>query len=290
MKILLWNLQDFFLFLDQYDETSDLLAKTDAQWQLLTSSFKPNKPLSKILPMRDLILSQKPDLCFFTEVGGRTSIENFNHYFLKNSYEVIHYPSNSDRGIDLAILAKSDLKIDRHKMHLNKCFARGVLEIKIGHTIYLLTHLKSKLNKAGKDFEGRGQRKEEVERLVLIADKYQSKGYEVVICGDLNGVIYADETEPELTVFANKLGLHDTLEHLKVPIFDRATYFYYNKSEDLIPMQLDYFLVSDKLATRLSEKTGILSFLGTARTTIPLNRKEKMKHPSDHYPYIIELI
>lgn len=292
MKYLLWNLQDLFIFLDKYDQKTDLTSLSEAHWQQLSSSFEPNKPLDKIIAMRDLILQQDADICLFTEVGGAESLSNFNHYFLQDTYKMIHYKSNSDRGIDVAALVKPNLNITKHKMHLDKCFARGVLEIHIPgeqNLVILLTHLKSKLNKAGKDFEGRGQRQKEVKRLIDRAERLQERGFEVIITGDLNGVICEDQTEEELVDFAKILGLKDVLEYLQVPNFDRATYLYYNKAGDLVPMQLDYFLMSEKLSKKIVQPSRVISFLGGERTNIPLSIKDKNLHPSDHYPLVINL-
>ena len=149
--------------------------------------------------------------------------------------------------------------------------------------------MKSKLDKEKKDFEGRSRRQKEVQELIKIAQRREKQDHEVLICGDLNGVIYEDESEPELTEFANNLGLIDVLEHLKVPLFERATYLYYNKKNEMIPMQLDYILVSKNLASSLHQESGVVDFDGEIRTNYPRNLAEKKMHPSDHYPIIVKL-
>lgn len=293
LKILLWNLQDFYVFMDHYDG-ENLSDMSNPKWQLLTSSFKTNKDLSKIIAMRDLINKLNPDICLFTEVAGHESLSNFNEYFLNNNFEIIHSDSNSDRGIDLGVLVSKGLQTPlKHKYYRQKVFARGVQELRLSYEnlelhIYL-THLKSKLNIAKKDFEGRGQRQLEVEKICDIISKNSSDGHEHIFAGDLNGIIFKEETEAELALFAKNLRLIDALETINRPYFDRATYFYYNKHNEMIPMQLDYFLLSEGLNKKIEKSTGILDFDGRERVSFPKNLAEKRNQPSDHYPYFLEL-
>lgn len=193
------------------------------------------------------------------------------------------------------MLVKKDLPAQiKHKIHNHRDFARGALEIRLTlnnkHLHVLLTHLKSKLNLKGKDFEGRSQREKEVLRLIQIWKNIKLKdNSEAIISGDLNGIIGKDSTEPELGHFANSIGLKDVFEHLKTPDFDRNTYIYYNRSNEGIFMQLDYFLMGDSLKPYISKSSKVLDFCGNERTNFPKNLAEKRAHPSDHYPVFIEL-
>lgn len=295
LKILLWNLQDFFVFMDKY-KGEDLSKMPEQKWQLLSDSIKINKPLDKVRDIQYLIQKVDPDICLFTEVGGKESLESFNQHFLRGSYQVLHHSSNSDRGIDLGCLAKLSSQYSiKSKFHSHKVFARGVQQIDLQvnnfNLSFLLTHLKSKLNLRKEDFEGRSQRLKEVEKLTQITKDLQRKQQkEVIITGDLNGVIYKADTEQELAPFAQNLGLFDVLEHLDRSIFDRATYIYYNRLGQETLMQLDYFLMSKELAKCIAPETKVLSFEGEHRVNIPKDRQEKMAHPSDHYPLYLELI
>lgn len=278
--------------MDKYSD-EDLAEISEHQWQLLTTSFKFNKPLEKIKAISELILKMDPHLIFLTEVGGLESLENFNHHFLNNSFDIIHYPSNSDRGIDIAALVKRSLKI-KSDFFNHHVFARGILrlEFKFNKNTYHFyhTHLKSKLNLKGKDYEGRGQRLKEVKKLTSLI-KNQSLKYKIkpLITGDLNGIIYKEETEEELMIFANNLGLKDALEHLNYELFERFTYVYYNKQNEATLMQLDYCLMGDDVAAGLNNSTRVLGFNGEHRVDMALNRSEKNQYPSDHYPLYIEL-
>ncbi|MDP7321125.1 MAG: hypothetical protein QF441_10980 [Bacteriovoracaceae bacterium] len=290
LKILVWNLQDFFLFLDKYTN-ENLKELSEPQWQLLSSSLKPLKPLQKIFDISHVIQKSQADLCLFTEVGGFESLDNFNRLFLNNKYKPIHYNSNSDRGIDLGALVNPSLQIDS-KFHSHKDFARGVLELSFsyqGHYLhFLLTHLKSKLYRPGEDFEGRTQRDKEVDQLIKIATKIlQSKQHFPLICGDLNGIIYEQDTEPELSKLQQKLDVKDVLNWLEKPLLERSTYFYFTKMNSLTPMQLDYCLIPKKLKSYISKKSSILDFSGSYRSHYPT--KKNFDEPSDHYPLFIEL-
>ena len=295
LKILIWNLQDFFVFLDKWNG-QDLNELSEAKWQILSSSFKENKSLTHVKEIANLINKLDVDIILLTEVGGKESLENFNQHFLKTHYRTIHFPTNSDRGIDIGafISPKIEDQIIQTKFHDHKNFARGLLEISLKVNKYNLhilhTHLKSKLNLKGSDFEGRSQRQKEVNSIKNIVRKVRAKAHStVMITGDLNGVIYKDNTEEELRPFAKNLGLRDALDHLDRQLFERASYIYYNKHGEEVLMQLDYCLLEDNLAGFLSQETRILDFSGDSRTSFPKNRSEKMSLPSDHYPLFIEL-
>lgn len=272
----------------------DLQELTEAKWQILTTSFNPNKSLIKVKAIAELIEKIQPDICLLTEVGGLESLSNFNLFFLQNHFEVICPKSNSDRGIDLGILLKKELKESHHiKFHKKKVFARGVLELTLKHhekrITFLLTHLKSKISKAT-DFEGRSQRQIEVHELVKIFQKIDQKYKQpLFICGDLNGILCPDTTDIELLDLANKLGLKDVFEHLNRDNFERASFLYYNTSQETHLMQLDYFLLSDQWRELIDPASCVLDFDGGKRETIPATRDIKLNQPSDHYPLYIKL-
>ena len=129
LKVLLWNVQDLFIFMDKY-QGEDLSLISEPKWQLLTTSLKNNKELNKVKGLAECINRQSPDLLFLTEVGGKESLDNFNTYFLDDEYLIYHHASNSDRGIDVGILYKKNLKlISQFKFHKHKVFAFGHFQI-----------------------------------------------------------------------------------------------------------------------------------------------------------------
>ncbi len=294
VKILVWNLQDFFIFLDKYSESKNLRNYTEPHWQQLTASFNPNKELQKVMAISDLILKINPDFCLFTEVAGRESLENLNRYFLKSTYNIFHSPSNSDRGIDIGVLAHQRWKGVCSQFHNHKDFARGLQQItfKYQQKKYhiFLTHLKSKLNKSGKDFEGRSQREIEVKRIIKIIKKLPPfEQNRSILSGDFNGIIYKEQTEEELKPLINKLKMKDVFEVLNKDFYDRSTYCYFDKHKQLNPMQLDYCLLGSELHQYLLPQTCVLDFNGVERTDFPISREEKLKLPSDHYPVLTTL-
>lgn len=292
LKVLLWNLQDFYVFLDKYNN-QDLSTITEPFWQQLTASFTPNKPIEKLREIANLIKLKDPDLCFFTEIGGAQSINNFNKYFLDSAYQVLHHKSNSDRGIDLAILVNKKSKLSFYeKFHKNREFARGVhsLRLNFPHTrfIFNLIHLKSKLNKDNKDFEGRGQREKEIKKLMSIIESKQEVTDKQIILGDFNSIIYKENTEEEILPLLKKFNLKDVCEVKNLTLFDRATYIYYPRAGSPQLMQLDYALLTPKAQEKL-KKVEVLDFDGTIKTTIPSDYNQRQKLPSDHYPLYFEL-
>ncbi len=227
-------------------------------------------------------------------MGGQESLKNLNKHFLDAKYSVYCEASNSDRGIDLGILVPQHLEHPYTLyLHRHSVFARGVYQLDMDidqqRYTFLLTHLKSKLSK-GDDFEGRAQRAEEVQQLnQIFQDCSQNEKNPVFICGDLNATYGPDNHEPELEILANKSGLIDAFEVLKKPIFDRATYLYYNTAGEVHLMQLDYFLVSSRWGHLIDQSSSVLDFHGGTRQTLPADFGQKLLQPSDHYPLCIVL-
>lgn len=294
LKVLIWNLQDLFIFLDKH-QAEDIQSITEPKWQLLSSSLKANKELAKVKDIAKLIDSFSFDICLLTEIGGKESLDNLNKFFLNSNYSVIHYPSNSDRGIDLGALVKVELlPLMKHKFHNHKVFARGALQLELrlddkNHFRFFVTHLKSKLSKES-DFEGRSQRSLEVMKLCEIYTKENSKKeIPTFICGDFNGVISGADTEEELAYFEQSSGLIDIFEHLGRGTFDRGTYAYFNRQGILNLMQLDYAVCETQWKDLVLESSAVVDFEGQYRSSIEVSRSQRMQAPSDHYPIKLNL-
>lgn len=296
IKVLLWNVQDLFLFMDKYKDEC-LQTMKEPQWQLLSTSLRPNKPIDKIREISSLFLEKDIDLCLLVEVGGRESLDNFNKHFLNNIYEVFHIPSNSDRGIDMGMLIKKEkIKFLHGKIHNSKAFSRGLLEAKIKtpsgkNIVFLLTHLKSKLNMDGKDFEGRSKRALEVNEITRIYNKLALKEniHSIYLTGDFNGILSHANAEQELKALNSKCKLEDIFELLGRDLNTRYTYPYYNKNKELYLMQLDYILTDRKNLKYIGTDSNILEMDGSSLTSFPLTIEERRKLPSDHYPVYMSL-
>ena len=284
--------------MDKYkDENLDTIS--GPKWQLLSTSFFANKDLNKVKSIATLFLEQDPDVIMLTEVGGKESLENFNQYFLEDKYNVLLEASNSDRGIDLGYLVKKSLPYTpelishtKAKLDNGKKFARGVFELRLldGNKpvfINFLTHLKSKLDMKKQDFEGRSQRVAEVKYLKKLYRKRMNEFLDIPICvsGDLNAIIYKDETEPELKTLLEDTNLLDVFEILDRDLKDRITYCYFDSRRDRFDMQLDYILMPKKFKNALNPfETHVLSFDPNSPIFYPDSLQEKLALPSDHYP------
>ena len=273
------------------------------QWQQFTTSLYGNKELSKVLDITRAVQDVNPDILMLVEVGGRESLVNFNKYFLNQKYSVYHAPSNSDRGIDVGYLVKKSLpyefrlkaftkiKLTNRKMPARGFFRLEMLDNQQTKLAIILTHLKSKLDLKNEDFEGRDQRQAEVNFLIKQIKKHKNE-YPLIIAGDLNGIIYKEQTEPELTGFA-KNNMFDVLELLNKPLDERYTYAYFNSNTKRFAMQLDYILMHQSHQHRIiKDATSVYNFktVNGKEMGLPDNRLQKSYFPSDHFPVVLEII
>lgn len=302
LKTLLFNVQDLFIFMDKY-KGEDIDQLNNPQWQLLTASFYPNKDLDKIIEIKKIIQNNDPDIVMLVEVGGLESLNNFNQYFLKNQYKPYMAPSNSNRGIDVGYLVKNQAQLNvkfksytKDKLSNGNKLSRGLFELKVMDeknvlkAFFYLTHLKSKLDLEKKDFEGRNQRDAEVKYICEKIKDHRIKfpGIPHFICGDLNGIIFQSQTEPELRTFA-QYGFKDVLEHLNLAHEERITYYYFDKSHNKNGFQLDYFLIHNSDQNCIQKSSKVLAFDHHYCAFPPDTLKEKLKMPSDHMPLWVEL-
>jgi hypothetical protein len=294
VKILLHNAEDLFVFMDYY-KGENLAQLSEVKWQLLTTSFKQNKPLKKLFELAELYLKHDPDIILLCEVGGQESLDNFNQYFLNNKYDAHSPPSNSDRGIDLGILIKKDFQspyeVISHKDYVlknNKKFSRDLLELSFHKKFKIFhTHLKSKLSKA-QDFEGRSQREAEVLGLMDFYQKNKNHNIPIIFSGDFNGSLL-DKDDRELSPL-NDSELYHALEH--IPQDERVSYIYF-KHQNGFKNQIDYFLINNDFKHIIDpNQSKFLKFLDMQVGELPWakNIKEKQSYPSDHYPLLLQLI
>jgi len=303
LNLLVFNVQDMYIFMDKHKD-EDINEISAPKWQLLSTSFYPNKDLEKLRHIQALIELKKPDIIMLVEVGGFQSLKNFNKHFLNDDYKVFLEPSNSDRGIDLGYLVKRSLDVEvdfkaytKNRLKNGRKFARGVFELQIRReekiaAIFYLTHLKSKLDMKKVDHEGRSQRGAEVTFLKDLYLKKQNKYQDVpiLLCGDFNGIIYGDETEQELLPLIQNTGLKDVLDHLEKSSDDRSTYVYFNRHGNRFPMQLDYILINSKFSHMIdTQNTQVLGYGPDFSHIFPSDLTEKRKHPSDHFPLFCKL-
>lgn len=111
LKLLLFNLQDFFLKLAYPVNTGDLASLNEDEWQLLAPHDAELKPLGKLRGIAQVVTDEKPDIVMACEAGGFESLANFSRLFLDDTYEAMATPSISSRGIETGFLIRRGLTL-----------------------------------------------------------------------------------------------------------------------------------------------------------------------------------
>lgn len=294
IRLVEFNVENLFVLLDRRDphSTRVLADLTEAEWQRLSSSTTPNKPLSQTKVLARTIREMDPDILMLCEVGGLESLHNFSRFFLNDAYAAHLIEGNSDRGIDIGYLVKKslpfryDLISHKHRSidflypherlsqesgygHLRSArmqshkFSRDVLELRVYEeadqppvAIILLVHLKSQLDRSRIDPQGRDRRRAELEKLVKIYLEIKQEFGEttpIFLSGDFNGKAARPGTDPEFEAIYRDTDLQDALELADVPHDERFTHMQiYNKREGF-NRQLDYIFAPVSLAPRVNK-------------------------------------
>lgn len=321
------NAENLFLFLDQ-PLTKDIELYSEKEWQRLSSSTQQNKSLHKTRALGEALLEIDPDLIMLNEVGGLESITNFNKYFLHENYVPHLIEGNSDRGIDCGYLVKKTLSArcllkshkDRplgflypHEREMNAYwqntnperlikthyFARDCLELRLFRPesnelamVFLLVHLKSKLDPEGIDPSGRERRAAELKTLVEIYNEIlaETQG-KIPICvgGDFNGTARKKDHETEFAPLHANTELQDAFDVAELSDEQRATQIQIQRSGKIDLLQIDSVFMSPSLAS-LVVKEGCYVYRYKNELKIashlPKNLEERMALPSDHYPVV----
>lgn len=304
LKVMVLNAQDLFLFMDKWDGTG-IGELTEIKWNLMSSSLINNKSKEKCLMLARTIIDAEADIVMVTEVGGPESLANFSKHLLNDEFEALSLPSNSDRGIDLGYLVRRSLPfrpdltshIDYPLPEPARRFSRDVLRLDLkldGHTklIFLLVHIKSKLDLRKKDFEGRGQRALEVSGLLEIYKSLLDHQVPVLIGGDFNGHAGEKDTEEEFRQIYEKTDLKDIAFLARVPEEERFSYIYFNRGGNRFVQQIDYLFISEKYAPLLEPAGCLFPRYKTAQgLALPIPKRMEQKNilPSDHYPFLATL-
>ena len=309
LKICELNAENLFISLEHHEGGSfDNLS--EGQWRKLAlpQLRKKQKPINKLWGLVDAIEDIKPDILMLIEVGGKESLDHFNHHFLKNAYTAHFIETNSNRSIDLAFLVKKDLsfnvkamsnretpvKIDSYKNSDPALrFSRDVAELHLLdglelRLILLLTHLKSKIS-TDKDFQGRDLRRAEASALASLYTKIRERHPEVpvVVGGDFN----SDLKSPELELIA-KTDLTDFHDLLGSPAESRISQMHFDYKGQPQPQILDYLLLSPELKNKVvSEKSLTYRYKSFYDTPHPLPTTVSQRYhmPSDHFPLVLTL-
>ena len=321
LRLVQFNVENLFLVLDLY-KGQNLLKVTEMEWQGLTSSITPNKPLKKVWALARTIEDINPDILMLNEVGGIESLENFNKYFLNSQFQPYLKEGNSLRGIDVGYLIKKGLNFKTllisHKnrpLHFlyphevqtptggkSHYFSRDVAELRLfvpnetsPRLTILLTHLKSKLDSEKIDLEGKLRRAAEFNCLIDIYREIKDElgsDTPILMCGDFNGVANRIHTEPEFLSLYQKTDLLDVLEIADKPQDERYTQIQIPPSGKPQQLQIDYIFASHTLQKRVvKEETFVYRFkdMTGARVPAPRNLEERSQLASDHYPVVLTL-
>jgi endonuclease/exonuclease/phosphatase family metal-dependent hydrolase len=309
LKICELNAENLFISLDLYEGGSfDHL--TESQWRKLAlpQLRKKQKPINKLWGLVDAIEDISPDILMLIEVGGKESLDHFNHYFLKDAYKAHFIETNSKRSIDLAFMIKKNspwnaktlsnretpVKIDTYQNAEPALrFSRDVAELhlfdgEVLQLILLLTHLKSKIS-TDKDFQGRDLRRAEASALAALYTKIsgQNPGVPIVVGGDFN----SDLKSPELEL-VTKTNLTDFHDLIGSPAESRISQMHFDYKGEPQPQVLDYLLVSPHLKNKIvAEKSFTYrykSFYDTPHP-LPVTVSQRYHMPSDHFPLVLTL-
>lgn len=325
LKICLLNAENLFLLFD-HAPAPEHLKLDETQWQKLSTSIYENKPLSKTHKLAKLIKEIDPDILMLCEVGGLESLKNFNSLFLDSNYSPCLLEGNSDRNIDVGYLIKKnqpfyfDLHSNRnrpinyayahekeshdepppHSAPSNR-FARDVAELRLFFNdrekpflIFLLAHLKSRLDKDKVDPNGFERRRAETRTLVEIYKEQKKlfKNAPIVVAGDFNGNASIENTEEEFKILYEQTDLKDVFSIENIPSGQRATYYQVKSGSRSEGKQIDYCFLCDLAQKNLVKNSSrIYRYKDEYGFDLPTpnSMEDKLSLPSDHYPIIFEL-
>lgn len=331
LKVLLLNAENLFLLSDQ-KWTPEQLKLDEIQWQKLSTSIYENKPLQKTKALAQLILELKPDVLLLCEVGGLESLRNFNQLFLHDQYSAALVEGNSNRNIDVGFLIRKDLGIyfdivtnkhrsinylyphERESLNAGLTtiggkpiqshkFSRDAAELHLflrdrSHPfmIFVLAHLKSRLDPDNIDPNGFERRQAELGALVDLYQELETKHQgrvPIVVAGDMNGLALRSNHEIEFAPLYQRTKLEDVCELANLPIDQRATYYQVGRSYRTEGRQIDYCFLSPAAQPFLKKESVHVyrykDHMGLAFDP-PTTLEAKARLPSDHYPLVFELI
>ena len=292
IRIVEFNVENLFVLLDHF-QGEDLQSISEQNWQKLSASIIPNKPIKSVRAIASAILELNPDILMLCEVGGIESLTGFAKHFLFDRYASYLLEGNSDRGIDIGYLVKRtcpftyDLLSHKNRSidflypherltretgydHLRSAkitshrFSRDVLELRVYDQdeespvlIILLVHLKSQLDRNRIDPQGRDRRKAELEKLIKIRNEICNDFgplTPVLLAGDFNGHASFSNPSAEFEALYRETDLKDCLEWAKVPKDERFTHMQIRDSRVSLNKQLDYIFIPPLLAHRVNHQ------------------------------------
>ena len=328
LKCCLLNAENLFLLFDN-PPPKDTLQLSEVAWQKLSSSVYENKSLKKCLEISKALHEINADIIMLCEVGGYESLKNFNQLFMKDLYSPCLLEGNSDRNIDVGFLVKKtlplyyDLISNKHrpinylypherqsiengypvkggKVTTSHKFSRDVVELRLftrdkekPFFIFLLTHLKSRLDREKVDPNGFERRQAEMKTLLEIYRelKIVHPQVPILVAGDFNGNAGKIGTDEEFKEIYTTTPLQDILEIGGVSPDKRATFYQVRNNSKADGRQIDFAFLSEQLQKAV--KAGSVSVYRykdefNMPYDTPTSLEAKMRLPSDHYPLVFE--
>jgi endonuclease/exonuclease/phosphatase family metal-dependent hydrolase len=261
-----FNAENFSLLLDGEYDLAELNALDEETYRgMNTSIYNPNKPREKIAAVAETILEHDFDLVGLCEVGGMETLQNFNRIYLGSRYECALHEENSSRGIYVGALLKAGRFPSHRATSMGGDFSRNLLKLDLGEEgggleVFVL-HLKSQ---RGDDY-GLEKRIEEIDRLSSIVRRKKC-----IVMGDFNGVLIRGMHQFEYERFL-ELPMYDVLAATGIPQHQRRTHYYFGAGAR--HSQLDYIFCTHDIEVLDA---------GVIEDTIPRNRAERNRLPSDH--------
>lgn len=320
LRFLLLNAENLFLLFDQ-EPGPEVLKLDEVQWQRLSSSVFPNKPLRKLFELQRIIHEIQPDVIGLCEVGGQESLKNFTRLFLNSEYSSALIEGNSNRNIDVGFLVKKNLNfyfdigtnknrllnfLYPHERILEKKppshkFSRDVAELRFFRKsqdkpffMFLLCHLKSRLDYEGVDLNGFERRRAELLCLLEIYSENKKRFPQtpILVGGDFNGHAGLVQTDEEFRELYSRTDLRDVLEIAQVPLPQRFTYFSIKPGLRSEGKQIDYAFLSDLAQKHLQKDSSFVyryKYPSGLEIDPPESLDAKLTLPSDHYPLVFTL-
>ena len=325
LRMMQLNAENLFIFIDE-EPKKPIETLSEKEWKNLSSATTSNKSLLKCRWLAESILDADPDIIFLNEVGGEESINNFNKYFLKNTYVPYLIEGNSDRGIDVGYLVHRRLPyhmdLITHKdrplhflyphekqMELGSAnapkthyFSRDCLELRafasekesIPLFICFLVHLKSKLDPEGIDPNGKDRRTAELKTLVDIYKESEQEFPQVpkVVAGDFNGYAGKNGCHEEFQLLHNTTDLAEVFELSGKPVDQRTTQMQFSRVGTPTGLQIDYiFLSSHWHQNVIADETFVYMYRSDLKVKLPYSAtfEQRQQLPSDHYPVVTKI-
>jgi exonuclease III len=327
---MLLNAENLFLLSDSPLEESHLDLEPH-RWSALSTSVFENKPVEKCKSLAKIITENQSDIVMLCEVGGFESLANFNRLFLKDQYSPILIEGNSDRHIDVGFLVRKGLPF-YFDLHSNKNrpinylypferenldnptvgktaqgapshkFSRDAAELHLfkkdrekPFAIFILTHLKSRLDPEGVDPNGFERRQAELKTLIELYNEIENKfkgQVPISVCGDFNGNASGWSTDSEFLYLYQETALKDVCSLAGLSPEESATYYQVNRSARPEGRQIDFCFLSPRMKQYLTpDSVQVYRYKNHLGQPIdpPTTLDAKSKLPSDHYPILFSL-